>query len=207
MKKYLIVPVLLFGIYSCNTINNELIQPLKFSFVDKKFSIKQIPENTDRIDVTLSRSSNFQSIKFSLSKANPVKIVYPDTGDYFIDAKALDDKGNLLAEASSNIKILPYIHNKITLTMALVSPSPEVKPSASIAPEPAPVTSPTPSSIPVPVPVSTSVSTPVPTPTPSPSSSSSTSTGSSVSESGNSPGNNNIKVIITIEPDAPNLAP
>lgn len=109
MKNKLLYALLSTVFFSCAISNNikptsELALGVKFP---QKFSIKTIPQETEKISIKISGQDLKDPVERSITRSDAGKVIFKDLplGEKTVDIKAFDLKDNLLAQGSTSVKI------------------------------------------------------------------------------------------------------
>ena len=172
MKKrlFLLITLPVF-IYSCSKdiySNNKGNVSFSVKFPVRNFSIKSIPDQTEKIELKITGKNIVDPIFFELNRNNPKINTYVVEGNTFFEANALDKKNRILASGSEKKLIRFYLNTKLSIVLG--------KKLLPVAVKPTPV----PDSIPVTI---DPTSVPVPTVTPT-----------LIPSTGNSSGQNNFLI-------------
>lgn len=151
-------------ISACSSPDNSAkgIIKIAVSFPEQSFSVKAMPSDTTKIDISVTGVNMRAPINFSLNKEKTSEKLYTEQGNTTIKAIAFDKDGKQLAKGEQSINIKPYISNKVNISLdsnieTPVTPNPSITPPTSV---PNPSQSVSPSTNP------NTGSTPMPTPTP-----------------------------------------
>lgn len=91
-------------------------------FPNQSFKIKAIPSNTSLISVEITGKGLSDSIKFTLSKDNPSRVIQQvPAGEKQVLAIAKDSDNKKLAEGTGNINVIAGKNNLLEITLKEVS--------------------------------------------------------------------------------------
>jgi hypothetical protein len=152
MKKlrFAFLGLILAGLFNCNTVDQPKGRTgyivTSVEFPAKSFTVKTIPESTDKILVRINgRGIPPESpISYELTPEDTKSVVgeVPE-GNKTVKAVAMDVNGNIVAVGESSVNVIPLMLNKVKVVMGktnvTATPEPSQVPSCQPQPSPTPI--------------------------------------------------------------------